>query len=92
MQVKNADQCLRCFRLRAVALTYCPNAAAIPESNERRKKTFRMAFALGRLFHKPADEVVELASRVWLIEILPAVDDPEDAEILRSDLASIEFG
>jgi hypothetical protein len=26
------------------------------------------------------------------VEILPAVDDPEDAEILRSDLASIEFG
>jgi hypothetical protein len=26
------------------------------------------------------------------VEILPSIDDPEDAEILRSDLASIELG
>ena len=26
------------------------------------------------------------------MEILPSIDDPEDAEILRSDLASIELG
>jgi hypothetical protein len=26
------------------------------------------------------------------LEILPSIDDPEDAEILRSDLASIELG
>lgn len=38
------------------------------------------------------DKQAAAAHHKRALEILPSIDDPEDAEILRMDLASIELG